>query len=109
MELSCSGCEQRTASFHFSQRTRETGRPAIRLYGVTDIVKMLLVMLPMVALIFTLPGVVTVVALWITPADTVAKVLSLVFQVATLVTSKSPLHVTAFAITVSVKLLPVNG
>src|SRR4029077_5870500 len=71
---------------------------------------MLLVMLPMVALIFTFPGAVTVVALVTTPADTVARVLSLVFQVATLVTSKSPLHVVAVAFRGgSTKLLAVNA
>src|SRR5258706_13602585 len=70
---------------------------------------MLLVMLPIVALIFTLPPMVTVVALWTTPADTVARLLSLVFQVATSATGKSPLHVTAVAVNVSVRLLAVNA
>jgi len=70
---------------------------------------MLLVMLPMEAVIFTVPPVVTVVALWTTPADTVAKVVSLEVQVATGVTSKSPLHVTAVAFKVSVKLLAVSA
>ena len=86
------------------------GHPTICLYGaVTDIVRMLLVMLPMVALIFTFPPVVMVEALWTTPADTVARLLSLVFQVATSATGKSPLQVTAVAVNVSVKLLAVNG
>jgi hypothetical protein len=88
---------------------REMGHPAICLYGVTDIVSVLLTMLPMVAVIFTLPLVVMVEALWTTPADTVARLLSLVFQVATSATWKEPLHVTALAVNVSVKLLAVNG
>jgi len=69
----------------------------------------LLGMLPMLAVIFTLPPVVTVVALWTTPADTVAKVVSLEVQCATPVTSKLPLQVTAVAINVSVKLLAVSA
>jgi hypothetical protein len=88
---------------------QEMGYPAICVYGVTDIVSVLLTMLPMVAVIFTLPLVVMVEALWTTPADTVARLLSLVFQVATLVTSKEPLHVSAFAFSVSVKLLAVKA
>jgi hypothetical protein len=80
-----------------------------RPYGVTLIVKMLLTTVPIVAVIFTLPLVVTVEALMTTPADTVARLLSLVFQVATSATGKEPLQVTAVAVNVSVKLLPVNG
>jgi hypothetical protein len=63
----------------------------------------------MEAVIFTLPPVVTVVALMTTPADTVARVVSLEVQVATLVTSASPLHVTAVAVNVSVRLLAVKA
>src|SRR6267378_3438103 len=53
----------RFSSSHFSQPKREAWHPTISLYGaVTDMVSMLLVILPMVAVIFTLPLVVTVVA-----------------------------------------------
>jgi hypothetical protein len=78
-------------------------------YGVTDMVSVLLTTVPMVAVIFTLPAVVTVEALVTTPADTVARLVLLEVHVATSVTGKSPLHVTAVAVNVSVKLLPVNG
>ena len=58
---------------------------------------------------FTLPPVVTVAALWTTPAETVARVVSLEVQVATSVTGKSPLQVTAVAVNVSVRLLAVSA
>ena len=66
-------------------------------------------MLLMVAVMFTLPAAVTVAALVTTPADTVARVVLLEVQVATEVTSKSPLQVTAVAFNVSVRLLAVNS
>jgi hypothetical protein len=72
-------------------------------------VSVVLTTLPTVAVIFTLPPVATVVALKTTPAETVAKVVLLEVQVATLVTSESPLHVTAVAVNVSVKLLAVKA
>lgn len=58
---------------------------------------------------FTVPLVVTVAALVTVPADTVAKVGSLVFQVATSVNGKDPLHVCAVAVKSSVRLLPVKA
>ena len=63
----------------------------------------------MVAVMFTLPPVATVVALWTTPAETVARVVSLDVQVATLVTSVLPLHVMAVAVRSSVKLFAVKA
>lgn len=72
-------------------------------------VKMLLTTFPMVAVMFTLPPVVRPDASVTTPADTVAKLVLLEVQVATLVTSKEPLQVSAVAVKISVVLLPVKG
>jgi hypothetical protein len=78
-------------------------------YGVTVIVTVLLVMLPIVALMFTLPLVVRPDTSVTTPAATVARLVLLEVQVATLVTSKEPLHVSASADRVSVVTLAVKG
>lgn len=79
-------------------------------FGDTDIVSWLLTMLPTVAVMITFPVVVLPEVSLTTPADTVARVVLLEVQVATLVTSKEPLQVSAVAVNGgSVKLLAVNA
>jgi hypothetical protein len=69
-----------------------------RCYGVTVIVAAMLVTLPIDAVTATCPGVVLPVIIVTVPADTVARLVLLEVQVATLVTSSEPLHVVAVAV-----------
>jgi hypothetical protein len=77
-------------------------------YGVTVIVAVLLLTLPIVAVTVTVPPVVIPDTFVTVPADTVASVVLLEVQVATSVTGKEPLHVTASAVRLSVGLLAVT-
>ncbi len=81
------------------------------LYGETVIVAALLVMLPMVAVMVTVPPplpVVRPVAIVTVPADTVARLVLLEVQLATEVTSGDPLQVVAVAVSATVVLLLVT-
>lgn len=88
---------------------REAGHPERNLaYGVTVIVAVSLMTVPIVAVIFTVPPVVIPDTFVTVPADTVARFVLSEVQVATLVTSKEPLHVAASAVRLRVGLLAVT-
>ena len=104
---------------HFSQRTREMGHPHWISgeapeagnppdHGVTFIVAALLVMLPMDAVMVTVPPVVMPDTMETVPADTVARFVLLEFHVATCVTSGDPLQVVAVAVIEKVGWLVVT-
>ena len=85
------------------------GLALARSYGVTDMVSWLLTTFPIAAVMITFPPVVRPVASRTVPADTVAKAVLLEVQVATLVTTTEPLHVTAVAVSWSDVLLAVKA
>lgn len=80
---------------------------------MTVIVAGLLVVLPMAAVMVTVPLVVLPAAIVTTPAETVARLVLLEVQVATCVTSSDPLQVAAFAVRLTegwlVVTLPLVG
>jgi hypothetical protein len=68
-----------------------------------------LMMLPIAAVMLTVPAVVLPGTIVTVPAETVARLVLLEVQVATVVTSTVPLHVTAFAVKGSLGTLVVKG
>jgi hypothetical protein len=77
-------------------------------YGVTVMVTGGLMMLPIVAVMVTVPPVVIPDTSVTAPADTVARLVLLEVQVATLVTGTEPLHVDASAVRLRVGRLAVT-
>jgi hypothetical protein len=88
---------------------REAGHPTVLSYGDTVMTTAGLTMLPMAAVMLMVPAVVFPVTIVTVPADTVARLVLLEVQVATVVTSTVPLHVVACAVNGSLGAFVVKG
>jgi hypothetical protein len=96
-------------SFPLLANEARSGAPdSILSYGVTVMVTALLTTLPIVAVMVTVPLVVIPDTSATVPADTVARLVLLEVQVATLVTGTEPLHVDASAVRERVGRLAVS-